>query len=165
MNYGLQSLGPEAEPAPQRQREPEEGEDEQGQGAGHHRGRGAEEDRRDQRDRAGHRQRQEEKAGDREAVRVEDQFALLLIAEGEAVVSRGGDQQDRRYRRAEQGDEVDSLLEFGDLREVLLKRDREQEGEEHLHARQRHPQLLQQLAEVAVEAVAFALLAPGIAFG
>ena len=43
--------------------------------------------------------------------------------------------------------------------EVLLERDREQEGEEDLDAGQGDPQLLQQLAEVAVEAFLLGLVA------
>ena len=98
-------------------------------------------------------------------LRVEDQLALLLVAEGEPVVGRGRDQQHRRDRRAEQRPEVDVLLEGGDFREVLLERDREQEGEEDLDAGQRHPQLLQQLAEVAIKAFVLGLVTPRVAFG
>ena len=76
------------------------------------------------------------------------------VAEGDPVVGGGRDQQRRRDRRAEQGREVDLLLEGGDFGEVLLERDREQEGEEDLDAGQGDAQLLQQLAEVAVEAFA-----------
>ena len=41
---------------------------------------------------------------------------------------------------------------------MLLERDREQEGEEDLDPGQRDPQLLQQLAEVAVEAFVLGLV-------
>ena len=41
---------------------------------------------------------------------------------------------------------------------LLLERNRQQEGEEDLHAGQRDPQLLQQLTEVAVETVRLRLL-------
>ena len=70
--------------------------------------RGAEEDVGDQHDRAGHRQRQEAEAGDREAVGEEDELVLLLQVEGEPVVGGGRDQQRRRDRRAEQRREVDA---------------------------------------------------------
>ena len=43
---------------------------------------------------------------------------------------------------------------------MLLERHREQEGEQHLHPRQRDPQLLQQLAEIAVEPFVFGLFRP-----
>ena len=87
-------------------------------------------------------------------------MVLLLHAEGEAMVGGGGDQEHRRDRGQQQRREVDLLLERRDFGEVLLERHRQQEGEEHLHARQRHPQLLQQLAKVAVEAFPLGLFSP-----
>ena len=79
------------------------------------------------------------------------------------MVGGGRDQHRRRDRGADQGREVDVLLEVGDLREALLERDREQEGEEDLDAGQGDAQLLQQLAEVAVEAFLLGLVAAGLA--
>ena len=76
------------------------------------------------------------------------------------MVGGGGDQHRRRDRGQDQGREIDLLLELGDFLEALLEGDREQEGEEDLYPRQRHPQLLQQLAEVAVEAFLLGLLSP-----
>ena len=119
---------------------------------------GAEEDVGDQHDRAGHRQGEEAEADDREPVGEEDEVLLPLQPEGHPVVGRGGDQQRRRDRGEQQGHEVDLLLEAGDFREVLLERDREQEGEQDLDAGQRDAQLLQELAEVAVEAFGLALV-------
>ena len=43
---------------------------------------------------------------------------------------------------------------------MLLERHREQESEQHLHPGQRDPQLLQQLAEIAIEPFVFGLLPP-----
>jgi hypothetical protein len=43
---------------------------------------------------------------------------------------------------------------------VLLERDREQEGEENLHAGEGDAELLQQLGEVAIEPLVFGLLPP-----
>jgi hypothetical protein len=54
---------------------------------------------------------------------------------------------------------------IADRGEVLLERDREQEGEEHLHPRQRDPQLLQQLSEVAIEPLVFGLVSSGAVIG
>ena len=105
--------------------------------------------------------RQEAEAEDREPVGDEHEPALLLVAEGEPVVGGGGDQQRRRERGQQQRREVDLLLEGADRGEVLLERDREQEGEQHLDPRQRHPQLLQELAEVAVEPLVFGLVSAG----
>ena len=119
----------QAEPPPQRQHVPEQGEGDGGADAGD---RGddalAEEDVGDQHDRAGHRQGEEGEAGDRRAVGDADQLVLLLQVKGEAVVRRGRDQQDRRERRAEQGEEVDALLEAVDLGEVLLEGNSEQKA-------------------------------------
>ena len=61
-------------------------------------------------------------------------------------------------RREQQRREVDLLLEAGDLGEALLKWHGEQEGEENLDSGQRDAQLLEQLAEVAVEALGLALV-------
>ncbi len=149
------------EPPLQRQHRPEHDEHRQHQRGGDDRRRdGAEEDVGDEHDRAGHRQRQHREAGDREPVGDEDQPPLLLVAEGQPVVGRRRDQQRRRERRQQQRREVGLLVEFADRGEVLLERHREQEGEQHLHPRQRDPQLLQQLAEVAVEPFVFGLVAP-----
>ena len=133
-------------------------------GPGDHGDDAAEEHVGDQHDRAGHRQGEEGEAGDREAVGEADQLALLLQAEGHPVVGGGSDQQDRRDRGAEQGEEVDVLLEGVDFGEVLLEGDGEQEGEEDLDAGQGDAQLLQQLAEVAIEAFALALVPSRRAF-
>ena len=76
---------------------------------------------------------------------------LLLQAKGESVICTWRDQKRCRDRRAEQGREVDLLLKRGDLGKVLLKGDRQQEGEENLDAGQGYPQLLKQLSEVAIQ--------------
>ena len=128
-----------AEPPLQRQQVPEQREREKGEAAGHGRRGGAEEDVGDQHDRPGHRQRQGAEAGDREAVGEEDELVLLLVAEGEPVVGGGRDQQHRGDRGQQQRHEVDVLLEGRDLGEVLLERDRQQEGEEDLDARAARP--------------------------
>ena len=51
---------------------------------------------------------------------------------------------------ADQHPEVELLLEVAEVVEALGERNGEQEGEQDLHPRQRHAQLLQQLREVAV---------------
>ena len=127
-------------------------------GAGDDGHQGAEQDVGDQGDRPGHRQRQEGEADDREAVGDADQLVLALEPEGDPVVGGRRDQERGRDRGEEQGREVDLFLERRDFGEVLLERDGEQEGEEDLDAGQRDPQLLQQLAEIAVEALGLALV-------
>ena len=61
------------------------------------------------------------------------------------------DQARARRGRAQEGHEVDGLLEARDVREALVERDDEQEREQHLDAGQRHAQLTEQLLEVAIE--------------
>jgi hypothetical protein len=66
-----------------------------------------------------------------------------------------------RGRGREQRDEVHVALEVRDLGEALLERDREQEGEQHLHARHRDTQLVEELVELAIEPLVLGLLALG----
>jgi hypothetical protein len=54
------------------------------------------------------------------------------------------------------------LLELAHAREAVLKRHHEQEREQHLHPRQRHPELAQQLAQVAIHALPVGLLAAAL---
>src|SRR6188472_165867 len=143
--------------ASQGQRVPEGREGQQRDGAGNGGGDTAEEDVGDQHDRAGHRQGEEPKPDDREPVCEKNQVVLLLLAKRHPVVGGRRDQQDGRSRGEEQGREVDPLLERCDFGEVLLKRDSEQKCEQHLDPRQRYPQLLEQLAEIAIEPFSLAL--------
>jgi hypothetical protein len=76
------------------------------------------------------------------------------------VIGGRGDKQHRGKRGAEQRGEIHAFLEGRDLVEVLLERDREEEGEEDLGPGQGNPKLLQQIPEVAVEAGVFALFLP-----
>jgi hypothetical protein len=153
-------------PPLQRQHRPEHDEHRQHQRRGHHRGRdGAEEDVGDEHDRAGHRQRQRAQPGDRQPVGDEDEPVLLLVAEGQAVVGGGRDQQRRRDRGQEQCREVGLLVEFADRAEALLERHREQEGEQDLHPGQGDAQLLEELAEVAVEPFLVGLVSAGRPLG
>ena len=59
---------------------------------------------------------------------------------------------------AQERHEVDRLLEARDVREALVERDDEQEGEQHLDARKRHAQLTEQLLEVAIEPLLLGLV-------
>ena len=66
-------------------------------------------------------------------------------------------------RREQQRHEVDGALERRDVGEALLERHDEQEGEQHLNARKRDPQLLEELLEIAVEPLLLALVAGAFA--
>jgi len=77
------------------------------------------------------------------------------------MVRGGGDQQDRRYRGREEGDEEDVALELGDARPAVRERDGEQEREQHLHAGEHDAELVEELDQLAVEIVLVALLGVG----
>ena len=72
---------------------------------------------------------------------------------------RRRDQQDRRGRRADERREVGAALEARDLVEARRERHREQEREQDLHAGLDDAHLLQELDEVAVEALRVGLVA------
>ena len=59
-------------------------------------------------------------------------------------------------------DEVDVALEGVDAREALLERHGEQEGEQHLHARHRDAQLVEQLDQLPVEPLLLLVAALGL---
>jgi hypothetical protein len=74
------------------------------------------------------------------------------------MVCRGRDQQRGRDGGEEEGDEEDLLLRLGNPLEPVRERNREQECEEHLHPREHHPELVQELDQLAIE-----LLVPRLA--
>src|SRR6185503_5973127 len=78
--------------------------------------------------------------------------------EVEAVKRRGRDQQDRGQRRQNERDEVGVALEGGRIREARLERNGEQKREQHLNSWERNAELAEQLEQLAVDALAFALL-------
>jgi hypothetical protein len=78
-----------------------------------------------------------------------------VLAPQEAVVGRRRDEQRRRNPRAHQRGEVDVALLGAHRREPLREGHDEQEGEEHLHPWEGHPQLVEQLDGLAVEALLF----------
>ena len=81
---------------------------------------------------------------------------LVALPPRQAVVGGGRDEQRRGRSRAEEREEVHVLLEVGRLGEALRKGDAEQEREEHLHARQGHAQLVQELDQLPVQALLLA---------
>src|SRR4029079_6255432 len=62
-------------------------------------------------------------------------------------------QQHAGERDADQHPEVELLVEVAETPESLGERDGEQEREQDLHAGERHPQLLEQVREVAIRAL------------
>jgi len=66
------------------------------------------------------------------------------------VLSRRSDEQDNRERRDQQRSIVNVTLKDSDIGKSLLERDSQQEGEQDLHPGQRHAELVQQLAQLAV---------------
>ena len=75
--------------------------------------------------------------------------------------ARRRDQEDRAGERAEERDHEGVLLHVGDTAEPLRERDGEQEGEEHLDAGERDPQLVQELDQLAVDPFLACLLRHG----
>jgi hypothetical protein len=110
-----------------------------------------------QQHRARDRQRQHGQAEERRPVAALQQRLLVVLPEQHAVLRGRRDVQPGRHRGGEQRREVDVALEVGELGATLLERDHEQEREEELHPGQRHPQLVEQLHELAVDPLLAAL--------
>ncbi len=112
--------------------------------------------------RHGHGERDTTHASQRQTVRRPDEVPLLAPAEQDPVQRGRGHQQRTRSGGAEQGDEVLDLLEGSHAAEASSKRHRQEEREQHLHARLHDPKLAHQLHEIAVEALQLRLppLAP-----
>ena len=70
----------------------------------------------------------------------------------------GRDQEGRGDGGAEEGDEVHVALHLRDVAPAVRERDDEQEGEQHLDAGKRDPELVQELDQLAVEVVLAPLL-------
>ena len=104
----------------------------------------------DDEDRGRHRDGEQHHARDREAVRDQEQLLLVAVAEADPVERRRRDQEDRATHGAEERHHVHVLLEVGDPLEPLGERHREQEREQHLHAGERDPQLVQELDQLTV---------------
>ena len=107
---------------------------------------------------AGHPDREEDHADDREDVGDLEQRLLVAVAEADPVVRARGDQEDGSGERAQQRHHVRVSLQLGHLLEALAERHREQEGEEHLHAGERHAQLVEELDQLAVDPLLVRLL-------
>ena len=94
-----------------------------------------------------------------------EQRLLVAVAEADPVIGARRDQEDGAGKCAEQRHHVRVLLQVGHLRETLGERDGEQEREEHLHAGERHPQLIEQLDQLAVDPLLVALARLGMCAG
>ena len=81
-----------------------------------------------------------------------------MAAEHDAVVGdRCGEQRGRQRREQEVGD-VEPMLFRIESGEHVGERQREQEAEEHLHADRRNAKLLEQLGDVAIDALRLGLV-------
>jgi len=87
---------------------------------------------------------------DHAAITEADDALLVVIAEVQPVVRRGGDQQRDRDQRRGQGDEIGIALKVRGLAEALLEGHREQEREQDLGPGKRDPELVEQLDQLAV---------------
>jgi len=79
--------------------------------------------------------------------------SLSASPETKAVVGRGRHEERRADRRRLQRPEVQDALRARELAEPAGERHGEQEREEHLHAGERHAELVEQLDQLAVEAL------------
>ncbi len=75
------------------------------------------------------------------------------------MVHGGGDEHHRGQRCGQQGHKEDDLLELVDHREALAEGQDQQEGEQHLHARQGNSKLVEQLDHVAIDPLLLGLVA------
>jgi len=64
-----------------------------------------------------------------------DEVRLVALTKDDPVIGDRCDEEGRRRGRRQQRDEVDVLLKLADRGKALLERDRQQEGEQHLHPR------------------------------
>src|SRR5207247_10418025 len=107
----------------------------------------------DQEDDRDDRKGQEPRACDCQPICRHEHVLLVVLAPAQAMVGRGRNQQDRRRRGAEEGDEEDVALKVRHALPAVCERDGEQEREQHLDARQRDPELVQELDQLAIELV------------
>ena len=144
--------------ADERQHEPDESEEPGGQ-RGHDGGDGPLEDHvGDEEDDGGHPEREEDHPDDREDVGDLKQRFLVAVAEADPVVRARRDQEDGAGQGAEQRDHERVALQVGRLPEPLRKRDGEQERKQHLDARERHAQLVEELDQLPVDPLLVRLL-------
>ena len=93
-----------------------------------------------------------EKRGAREEQDVTDRddVALAALVPAQAVVDGRRHEQDRPHRGQQEADEQRNPVAVLDLAEAGGERDREQEREQHLRAREHHPELIQELDQLPV---------------
>ncbi|HEY2937964.1 MAG TPA: hypothetical protein VGJ25_15275 [Gaiellaceae bacterium] len=100
-------------------------------------------------------------AGDRQDVSVPQQLLLVLLPEQDPVVGARRHQQHRRGDRRDERDEVDVSFPPGRPGKAARERDRQQECEQHLNARQRDTELVQELDQLAVDPFLLTLFSHG----
>jgi hypothetical protein len=99
------------------------------------------------------RNREAEEARDRERVRDDEHALLVALTPPQPVIRARRDQQHRRERGRDECREEDVPSRLAQLRKAVCERDGEQEGEQHLNARQRDAQLVEELDQLAVVAL------------
>src|SRR5205823_5612793 len=95
-------------------------------------------------------------------VRREEKPLLLPLAEIQAVIRGWSDEQRRGERSADERAEVHAALCRRDLAEALGEGQREEEGEQDLDAWEGNAELVQQLDQLAVDAVPLVLVPVGL---
>jgi len=80
-----------------------------------------------------------------------EQPLLVVLPEQHPVLRRRRDEQGGGDGSRDQGDVVHVPLGFGHPVDRLLEGDDEEEGEQELHAGQRHPEFVEQLQQLAID--------------
>lgn len=110
------------------------------------------------------REREAGEPGDGEYVGGDEQFLLVVLPPAETVIRARGDQQHRRDRGGDEGDEEDVPVDLAELGEAVCERNGEEECEQHLHAWKGHPELVQELDQLSVVTIFLALFGHGVLF-
>src|SRR5215213_4715990 len=103
-------------------------------------------------DAGGDGEREADETRDGHSVPELEQLLLRTLAEAQPVVCRRRDQERRRDGAQEQREEVNGAVERRQRLELVRERQDEEEREQDLDARERDPELVQQLDQLAVEA-------------
>ena len=100
-----------------------------------------------------HREREERQAHDRECVRQTQHLLLVSLPEADPMVGSGHRERTRRAHRQQDRGEVHDLVGRGRILEPAREGNGEEEGEQDLHARQDDTEAVQQLDQLAVNAL------------
>src|SRR5919204_2098087 len=142
-----------AEPRVERQAVPQHEEHERDDRGERRRPPDVEDEVRDEENGARDRRREQEQPDDRQVVRDNEHALLVLGTPAEPVVRARRDQERSRDGGEDERGEVDAAVARGQLREAARERHCEQKREQHLHAREGHAELVEELDQLTVDAI------------